>query len=44
MNGCKITCYADSDECQYLVNGRCGLYDRDCEEIHVNMIREDGEE
>lgn len=44
MNGCKITCYVDSDKCQYLVNGRCGLYDRPCEDIHVNMVREDGEE
>lgn len=44
MNGCRITCYADADECKYLANGWCGLYDRMCGEIHVNTLREDGEE
>lgn len=45
MNGCKITCYADVDECQYRTeNGWCGMYDRMCEEIHINEVREDGGE
>ena len=44
MGSLKITCYADADECQHLLDGWCYLYDRACEEIHVNMIREDGEE
>lgn len=44
MNGCRITCYADADECQCLLDGWCHLYDRPCEEIHVNVLREDGEE
>lgn len=44
MNGLNITCYADRDECRYYQDGNCGLYHRPCEEIHVNVLREDGEE
>lgn len=44
MSGCKITCYADIDECGYCENGVCKLYDRPCEELHIDMTREDGEE
>lgn len=44
MNGCKITCYADTAECGYCREGYCTAYDRACEEIHIDLVREDGEE
>lgn len=44
MSGCKITCYADSDECRHMLDGWCHLYDRPCVDIHVNVLKEDGEE
>lgn len=44
MNDLTIKCYADRDECGYCREGYCAVYDRPCEEIHVNLIREDGEE
>lgn len=44
MSGLKITCYGDRDECRHYADGFCTLYDRPCSEIHIDMIREDGEE
>ena len=44
MGGVTITCYGDRDECIHYQNGWCGLYDRRCDEIHIDMIKEDGEE
>lgn len=44
MEGLTIKCYGDRDECVHCLDGWCGLYDRMCEEIHIDMIREDGEE
>ncbi len=40
----RITCYGDREECAHFCDGNCGLYDRPCAEIHVDMIKEDGEE
>jgi hypothetical protein len=39
-----ITCYGDRDECAHLRDGFCTLYDRLCGQIHVDEIKEDGEE
>lgn len=44
MGGLRITCYGDMDECRHYAGGFCMLYDRPCSEIHIDMIREDGEE
>ena len=44
MEGCKITCYADRDECRHYEDGWCSMYDRYCGQIHIDMIKEDGEE
>lgn len=45
MDGCKITCYYDCDECsQRDPTGWCGKYDRFCGQIHIDIIKEDGEE
>jgi hypothetical protein len=43
-NGVRITCYSDRDECIHLRDGFCTLYDRLCGQIHVDEIKEDGEE
>ena len=46
----KITCYADPYECKHCMGNSdqpaawCTMYDRPCTEIHIDMIREDGEE
>ena len=42
--GLTIKCYGDRDECRYYENGWCGMYDRPCDQIHIDMIKEDGEE
>lgn len=45
MGGLKIVCYADPSECRECdPTGWCSRFDRMCEEVHVDMIREDGEE
>lgn len=44
MNGLSIVCYGDKDECKHYADGWCSLYDRYCGQIHIDMIREDGEE
>ena len=44
MDGLSIVCYSDKDECKYYSDGWCSLYDRYCGQIHIDMIREDGEE
>lgn len=40
----RITCYGDRDECAYFFDGSCALYDRPCAEIHIDMLKGDGEE
>lgn len=40
----KVKCYGDRDECGYCRDGWCSLYDRLCGQIHIDMVREDGEE
>lgn len=40
----RITCYGDRDECAHFLDGNCGLYDRRCEGVHIDLLREDGEE
>lgn len=43
--GVKIRCYSDRDECRECSpDGWCGMYDRMCEEIHIDLTKEDGEE
>lgn len=44
MNGCRIKCYADPDECGYCKDGWCAMFDRPCEDVHINLWKEDGEE
>ncbi len=43
MNGLTIKCYGDRDECQHYVDGWCNNFDRPCEEVHIDMFKEDGE-
>lgn len=40
----RIRCYGDRDECEHFCDGNCGLYDRPCADIHVDLIKGDGEE
>ena len=43
--GMTIKCYADADECaERDPTGWCGRFDRMCEEVHVDVLKEDGEE
>lgn len=44
MDGLSIVCYSDRDECGYYRDGWCAMFDCPCEDIHIDMIREDGEE
>lgn len=50
MGKLKITCYADADECSYCLGNAenprawCAMYDRPCEDIHIDLLKEDGEE
>lgn len=44
MNGCKITCYAYPDECGYCSDGWCGMYDRPCEDVHIDQHMPDCED
>lgn len=50
MNAVKITCYLDRDECQYCLGNSdnpgawCAMYDRPCDDVHVDLLKEDGEE
>lgn len=45
MNGLKIRCYMDRDECKDCdPTGWCSRFDRMCDEVHIDMIKEDGDE
>lgn len=44
MSGLKIKCYYDCGECAHREGGMCRLYDRPCEEVHIDLYKEDGEE
>lgn len=44
MSGLTIKCYGDRDECQCYKNGWCERFDRRCEDVHIDLCVEDGEE
>lgn len=44
MDGLKIICYYDCGECAYREGDVCAKYDCFCEDVHVNMWKEDGKE
>lgn len=45
MGGLTIKCYGDRCECRECdPTGWCSRFDRMCEEVHIDMFKEDGGE
>ena len=44
MGEFKIKCYGDPCECGYFRDGWCSMFDRPCEDVHIDAFKEDGEE